>query len=256
MTSIILNGAKGKMGGKIIEIVQSNSQQFKIVLGIDRNLKDNEKIFDFKIIKNFPNSYNADAIIDFSHPDALEELLCFATKNKTPLVIATTGYSDLNIEKIKLASKKIPIFFSFNMSLGINLLLSLVKKSYKILKDNFDIEIIEKHHNQKIDAPSGTALMIANEINKEANGKFKYTYNRQNIRQKREQNEIGIHSIRAGTIVGEHEVIFSGNDETISISHSATSKNIFAVGAIKAAEFIKNKPAGLYNMNNLLSNSF
>lgn len=250
MTNIILNGANGKMGKNVIDLVKSDEKNFNIVYGVDKNKKEN--IYNIEILKNFKDDVKADAIVDFSHPDSLEELLNFSKKTKTPVVIATTGYSDEQIEKIKLASKDVAIFFTFNMSLGINLLLSLVKKSYQILQDNFDVEIVEKHHNQKIDAPSGTAIMIAQAINEEANGKFKYIYNRQNIRKKREKNEIGIHSIRAGTIVGEHEVIFSGEDETISISHIATSKKIFAMGALKAAEFIKTKKIGLFNMKDLI----
>ena len=169
-----------------------------------------------------------------------------------PLVIATTGYNKTQIQKIKNASEKIPIFFTFNMSLGINLMVNLVTKAYSILKDNFNIEIVEKHHNQKIDSPSGTALMLADAINEKANGRFKYVYNRQSVRKKREENEIGIHSIRAGTIVGEHEVILAGNDEILTISHTATSKNVFAQGALKAAEFIKTKKQGLFNMTDIV----
>ncbi len=249
MTTIILNGANGKMGKNVIEIVEENKDSYKIVAGVDKNIE--KSIYNFEISTDFEDKYKADAIIDFSHPDSLDSLLEFSKKNKIPLVIATTGYNEEQIEKIKLASKETPIFFTFNMSLGINLLLSLVKKSYKVLQDNFDVEIVEKHHNQKIDAPSGTALMIADAINEEANNKFQYIYNRQNVRKKREKNEIGIHSIRAGTIVGEHEVIFSGKDETISITHTATSKKVFAFGAIRAAEFIKDKKPGLYSMEDL-----
>lgn len=249
MTTIILNGANGKMGKNVIEIVEENKDSYKIVAGVDKNIE--KSIYNFEISTDFEDKYKADAIIDFSHPDSLDSLLEFSKKNKIPLVIATTGYNKEQIEKIKLASKETPIFFTFNMSLGINLLLSLVKRSYKVLQDNFDVEIVEKHHNQKIDAPSGTALMIADAINEEANNKFQYIYNRQNVRKKREKNEIGIHSIRAGTIVGEHEVIFSGKDETISITHTATSKKVFAFGAVRAAEFIKDKKPGLYSMEDL-----
>lgn len=252
MTSIILNGANGKMGENVFKLVKSNPENFKIVLGIDPN-PSSTNIYNFKVEKNFPNDAVADVVIDFSHPNSLDAILNFAQNKKTPIVIATTGYSKEQIEKIKDASKSIPIFFTFNMSLGINLLTSLVKKAYNILKNNFDIEIIEKHHNQKIDAPSGTALMIADAINEEANNKFEYIYNRQNVRKKREKNEIGIHSIRAGTIVGEHEVLFSGEDEMLKISHTATSKKIFALGALKAAEFIKNKTNGIYNMKDLIN---
>ena len=169
------------------------------------------------------------------------------------MVFATTGYSDAQIEQIKLASKEIPIFFSFNMSLGVNLICSLAKKAASILGDGFDIEIIEKHHNQKIDAPSGTAIMLANAVNSQFDGNKVYEYDRHSIRQKRSKKEIGIHSVRGGTIVGEHDVIFAGRDEVITISHSAYSKEVFAVGGVRAAKFIAGKPAGLYDMNSILS---
>ena len=250
MTNIILNGANGKMGKNVIDLIKNDEKNFNIVYGIDK--KKEKNLYNIEISKDFKYDVKADVIIDFSHPDSLEELLKFSEKTKTPVVIATTGYSDEQIEKIKFASKNVAIFFTFNMSIGINLLLSLVKKSYQILQNDFDIEIVEKHHNQKIDAPSGTAIMIAQAINEEANGKFKYIYNRQGVRKKREKNEIGIHSIRAGTIVGEHEIIFSGEDETISITHIANSKKIFAAGALKAAKFIKTKKVGLFNMKDLV----
>ncbi len=252
MTSIILNGANGKMCENVFKLVENNPENFKIVLGIDPN-PNSKKFYNFKVERNFPNDVVADVVIDFSNPNSLDAILSYAQNKKTPIVIATTGYSKEQIEKIKNASKNIPIFFTFNMSLGINLLISLVKKSYNILKNNFDIEIIEKHHNQKIDAPSGTALMIADAINEEAGNEFNYVYDRQKVRKKREKNEIGIHSIRGGTIVGEHEVIFSGEDEMLKISHIATSKKIFALGALKAAEFIKNKSTGIYNMKDLIN---
>ena len=252
MTLIILNGANGKMGKSVINAVEKNNEKFKIVAGVDFS-PPKFNVYDFKIEKNFPKNCKADAIIDFSNPNALEDLLQFSKTEKIPLVIATTGYTEDQIKKIEEASKTVAIFFTFNMSLGINLLIELVKKSNKVLKTDFDIEIVEKHHNQKIDAPSGTAIMIADAINNQNNDYYEYIYDRQKVRQKRQKNEIGIHSIRAGTIIGEHEVIFSGEDEIISISHTALSKNVFAIGAIKAAEFIKTKDKGLYNMKDLVS---
>ena len=170
----------------------------------------------------------------------------------TPIVLATTGYSDEQISEIKKASAQIPVFFSWNMSLGINLLVQLAKKATAILGDQFDIEIIEKHHNQKIDAPSGTALMIANAINETRNDDMKYTYDRHSQRKKREPNEIGIHAVRGGTIVGVHEVLFAGNDETVTISHSAASKTVFAEGSINAAIFVKSQKPGLYDMGSIV----
>jgi 4-hydroxy-tetrahydrodipicolinate reductase len=179
-------------------------------------------------------------------------MLEFAKQKKIPAVICTTGYSDEQIKKINDAAKVIPIFFSSNMSLGISLIKDLAKKAVSVLGEEFDVEIVEKHHNQKIDAPSGTALMLANEINSEVGEKYTYEFDRHSKRQKRSKNEIGIHSVRGGTIVGEHEVIFAGKDEVITISHSAFSKKVFAVGAVNAVRFIIDKPAALYTMDDLL----
>lgn len=250
MTKILLSGANGKMG-RVINDCISSRDDVKIVCGVDIN---NNVYSDFPIYKT-PSQYNGkvDVIIDFSHPLALNGILDYAIKNKIPLVAATTGYSDEQIEKIKQASKIIPIFFTFNMSLGVNLLVDLAKKATSVLGDLFDIEIIEKHHNQKIDAPSGTAIMLANAINSSANDKYKYEYDRHSKRQKRDKNEIGIHAVRGGTIVGEHEVIFAGRDEIVSLKHTAMSKDIFAVGSINAAVFIKDKNAGLYDMSDMIN---
>ena len=157
------------------------------------------------------------------------------------------------IEKIKAAANVIPVFFTFNMSIGVNLLCSLAKKAALVLGSDFDVEIIEKHHNLKIDAPSGTALMLAKAVNSQFNDSYNYEYDRHSKRAKRPKNEIGIHSVRGGTIVGEHDVIFAGRDEVITLSHSATSKEVFAVGAIRAAKFIASKSSGLYDMNDIMS---
>ena len=211
-------------------------------------------IRDSFIIYKSPNDLpeKPDVIIDYSHPSCLNKLLEYCLATGTPVVLATTGYSDDQIAQIKKASEQIPVFFSWNMSLGINLLVQLAKKATAILGNQFDIEIIEKHHNQKIDAPSGTALMIANAINETRENEMKFIYDRHSRRQKREPNEIGLHAVRGGTIVGVHEVIFAGNDETITISHSAASKAVFAEGSVNAAEFIKSKSAGLYDMGNIV----
>lgn len=249
MVNIIISGANGKMG-KVVANGVSAREDCQIVSGIDINTTryDNFPIF------SKPNliEQKGDVIIDFSNPAVLDDLLDYAIKSQTPIVVATTGYNDEQIKKIKEASKKVAVFFSFNMSLGINLLIQLSKIATNILGEQFDIEIIEKHHNQKIDAPSGTAIMLADEINNAANSKYQYMYDRHSTRKKRSSNEIGIHSLRGGTIVGEHEVVFAGRDEIISLTHQATSKEIFAVGAIKAAIFLKNKSAGLYDMGMLI----
>ena len=179
-------------------------------------------------------------------------MLEFAKTTSTPLVIATTGYSDEQKKKIEDASKDSPIFFTYNMSVGINLLANLAKKATEVLGEDFDIEIVEKHHNQKIDAPSGTALMLADAICEVTPQPMKYEYDRHSKREKRTRNEIGLHAVRGGTIVGEHEIIFAGRDEIITLSHSARSKEIFAVGAVNAAVYMNGKGPGLYQMSDVI----
>ena len=249
MIKVIICGASGKMGGFVADACKSDGD-IQVVAGVDKiNLGQNFPIFgDFKSINT-----DADVIIDFSNPILLDSILEYAIKTNTAVVLATTGYRDSQIEQIKEASKKIPVFFSFNMSLGVNLICSLAKKAAAVLGDGFDIEIVEKHHNQKIDAPSGTAIMLANAVNSCFGGEKVYEYDRHSKRQKRSPKEIGIHSVRGGTIVGEHDVIFAGHDETVTISHSAQSKEVFAVGSVKAAKFLAEKPAGLYDMNSIIS---
>lgn len=250
MVRIILNGCFGRMGKVISEIVNENDN-CKIVAGIDAF---SVGAADFPVYKSINEVKEAaDVIIDFSNPSALNNLLEYAITNSTPIVLATTGYSEEQIEIIKSASKKIPLFFTFNMSLGINLLTALSKKAASILGSDFDIEIIEKHHNQKLDAPSGTALMLANSINEVFDDSLQYEYDRHSKRQKRSKKEIGIHSMRGGTIVGEHEVIFAGKDEVITLSHSAASRSVFANGAVRAAIFIADKAPNLYDMNQIIS---
>lgn len=249
MVNAILVGACGKMGNNVAERAKSDDQ-INIVAGID---KFNNGA-DFKVFTDFCElNIKADVIIDFSNPALLDDMLDYAIKNRLPIVIATTGFSDLQIEKIKESAKIIPIFFTFNMSVGVNLLCSLAKKAAGILGDGFDIEIVEKHHNQKLDAPSGTAIMLANSLNSVFDDKLSYEYDRHSKRQKRPKNEIGIHSVRGGTIVGEHDVIFAGCDEVITLSHAAYSKQVFATGALKAAKFLVKMPCGLYDMNDIMN---
>ncbi len=249
MIKVIISGASGKMGGFVTDAC-NNDSDIQIVAGVDKvNVGQ-----CFPIYPNFASvTAKTDVIIDFSHPVLLDSVLDYAKSNNSAVVLATTGYSDAQIEQIKNASKTIPIFFSFNMSLGVNLICSLAKKAANILGNDFDIEIVEKHHNQKIDAPSGTAIMLANAINECFDNNKVYEYDRHSKRQKRLNKEIGIHSVRGGTIVGEHDVIFAGHDETITISHSAQSKEVFAVGAVKAAKFICGKVAGMYDMSSVVS---
>ncbi len=249
MTNIAICGANGKMGKTIYNCIQ-NRDNCKVVAGID--IYTNQYA-DFPIVdKPYALPVKPDVIIDFSNPASLDGLLDYCMSTGTPVVIASTGYSDEQIQKIKDASQQIPVFFTFNMSLGINLLVQLAKKAATVLGDQFDIEIVEKHHNQKIDAPSGTAIMLANAINETFDNSKNYVYDRHSTRQKREKSEIGMHAIRGGTIVGEHDVIFAGHDEVITLSHSAASKTVFAEGSINAAVFLKDKPAGLYDMQMLI----
>ena len=249
MTEILLVGACGKMGAVVNECVKEDSD-LKISCGVDLA----ERPCGFPVFHDFSKvNVKADVIIEFSNPALLDDILDYAVNNNIPAVIATTGYNDEQIKKIHNAAKQIPIFFTFNMSLGVNLLCSLAKKAAQILGNNFDVEIVEKHHNQKIDAPSGTAIMLANAVNEAFDDRLYYEYDRHSKRQKRTNNEIGVHSIRGGTIVGEHDVIFAGHDEVITLSHSAQSKGVFAAGAVKAAKFIVGKNAGLYQMQDIIS---
>lgn len=251
MVKITLTGANGKMGKVITSIVGGRSD-CKIISGIDHNTEPNN-IFPIYYAPQ-ELAEKPDVIIDFSHPSALDDLLEYGLSTGTPIVFATTGYTDDQIEKIKKASEQIPVFFTFNMSLGINLLIKLAKTATEILGGQFDIEVVEKHHNQKIDAPSGTAIMLANAINETMDNSCHYVYDRHSQRKKRDASEIGIHSIRGGTIVGEHDIIFAGRDEIITLSHSAASKEVFAVGAVNAAIFLATQNAGIYDMAALLDN--
>ncbi len=248
MVNIIISGINGRMGKAIEEMCKASSR-FRIVAGLDINLGIPHEFPTVSDVNELDCS--ADAIIDFSHHSASKALCDYAVKTSTPVIFCTTGYTDEELEYIKLTSQKVAVFRSGNMSLGINLLIELSKKAAEIL-DGFDIEIIEQHHNQKLDAPSGTALMIADGI-KSVKQDSEYVYDRTNVRRKRDEHEIGIHSVRGGSIVGEHEVLFAGRNENITLRHSALSREVFADGALKAAEFIKGKGAGMYNMTSVLS---
>lgn len=249
MTNIAVTGACGRMGRVIAELVRERDG-CRICAGIDLA---GESYGDFPIVRKlFDLPEKPDVIIDFSHPSALEDLLSYCKMKNVPLVIATTGYTDEEIQKIKLAAQQIPVFFTFNMSLGINLLADLAKRAAEVLGTQFDVEIVEKHHNQKKDAPSGTAIMLAEAVNEVYGGGKKYVYDRHSVRKPRDKEEIGISSIRGGTIVGEHDIIFAGHDEVITLSHSAQSREVFAAGAVNAALFLKGKTAGLYEMSDLL----
>ena len=248
-TRILFSGISGRMG-KATRAAAEGSSEYKIVAGIDVV----PAVDTIPIYQN-PDDVNVDvdAIIDFSHHTATPKLLEFAIAKNLPVVVCTTGHNDEETALIHEAAKKIPVFFSRNMSIGINLLIELTKKAAAILGEDFDIEIVEKHHNKKLDAPSGTALMIADAIADTVDYDAEYTYERQSRREARKKTEIGISSVRGGTIVGEHEVMFCGADEIISVSHSAASRDVFARGALRAAAYICGKPAGFYDMSTMIA---
>lgn len=239
MINVLINGCEGKMGKMLFKQIEA-SDKFNYIGGIDKG-------YDITKIKTLP-----DVIIDFSTPIATLSILEFAVANNVPVVIATTGFSENENILIEEYSKVIPIFKSANMSYETNLMISLVSKIAKELH-NSDIEIVEIHHNQKIDSPSGTALMLADSINNALDNSMHYEFDRHSKKVKRDKSEIGIHSLRGGTEVGKHSVFFFGENESLEISHTVTSRAVFANGALKAAEFIIGKSPGLYNMNNLIN---
>lgn len=248
MINILLCGANGKMGNAVRRVAEG-TEFVRIAAGYDINTAD----CGFPVYDDLSKvTEKIDCIIDFSHPSLTDSILDWAKSNKIPAVICTTGLSKEQISKIEFYSKETPLFFSANMSIGVNLIIDLVCKASRVLESNFDIEIIEKHHNQKLDAPSGTALAIADAISETVSYNPRYMFDRHSVRQKRDKSEIGIHAVRGGNIVGEHSVIFAGNDEVIEIKHSATSKEVFAVGAVRAAIFMQDKPSGLYAMSDLV----
>ncbi|MEG2354056.1 MAG: 4-hydroxy-tetrahydrodipicolinate reductase [Clostridium sp.] len=249
MTKIILSGCCGKMG-KMVSECAKNFQNLSIVAGIDfkEDVALQYPIFD-NILKC---EISADVIIDFSRPSSLKDLGEYAISKNIPLVICTTGYSDKENQYITSLSKKIAVFHSANMSIGINVVNSLLRKVSALLYEDFDIEIIEKHHNQKVDSPSGTALLLANTIKNSIAEETEFIYGREGMK-KREHKEIGIHAVRGGNIIGDHEIIFAGQGESIEIKHTAISREVFAVGALRAAAFVAEKPAGIYDMDNVVN---
>ena len=250
MVNTAIVGCNGKMGCFVAQAVQSR-EDCNVLFGVDAF---GESYYDFNVFKTFDEATETpDVIIDFSNPAALDGMLAYAVYNKVPCVICTTGFSKDQIAKIEDAAKTIPVFYSGNMSLGINMLMELLKKAALTLAPaGFDMEIVEKHHNQKLDAPSGTALALADSMNEALNEKYAYVYDRSRERKKREKYEIGISAVRGGNIVGEHEVIFAGQDEVIEFKHTAYSKAVFAKGAVQAAKFLAGKPAGFYDMSDVI----
>ena len=250
MTKIIMLGCNGRMGQMITDMVKQDDE-CTIVAGID-------------IVDNRDNGYpvytkladcdvEADAIIDFTSATDFESRMDYAVDKQIPIIECSTGLSEEQMDYLKKASEKVAVLKSANMSLGINLLMKLLKEAaVKLAGDGFDVEIVEKHHNQKLDAPSGTALALADSINEAMDDRYEYIYDRSQVRQKRDKEEVGISAVRGGTIVGEHEVIFAGTDEVITFKHTAYSRAVFAKGSITAAKYLKGKAAGLYDMSDVL----
>ena len=250
MTKIIMLGCNGRMGQMITDMVKQDDECM-IVAGID-------------IVDNRDNGYpvytkladcdvEADAIIDFTSATDFESRMDYAVDKQIPIIECSTGLSEEQMDYLKKASEKVAVLKSANMSLGINLLMKLLKEAaVKLAGDGFDVEIVEKHHNQKLDAPSGTALALADSINEAMDDRYEYIYDRSQVRQKRDKKELGISAVRGGTIVGEHEVIFAGTDEVITFKHTAYSRAVFAEGSITAAKYLKGKAAGLYDMSDVL----
>ena len=251
MLRIGISGCNGHMG-RVVEDICRSAPDIEIAVGFDI-LGTCDR--DFKVCTS-PAEFDGevDAVIDFSSPAALQGLLEFGTTRKVPLVLATTGYSQEQLTAIDEAAKLVPIFRSGNMSLGINVLLELVRRAASILGSDYDVEIVERHHHRKVDAPSGTALMIADAAASALPYQPQYVYERQSVRKPRDPHEIGISSVRGGTIVGDHEIILAGRDEVIELRHSAQSREVFAAGAVKAARFLAGveKP-GLYSMADLVA---
>lgn len=250
MTKIIMLGCNGRMGQMITDLVAQDDEA-KIVAGID-------------VVNNRENTYpvfatlgdcdvEADVIIDFSSANEFEVRMDYAVEKQVPIIVCSTGLSEEQLAYMRQASEKVAVLKSANMSLGINLLLKLVKEAAeKLAAEGFDVEIVEKHHNQKLDAPSGTALALADSVNEAVGGQYEYVYDRSQVRQKRGKKELGISAVRGGTIVGDHDVIFAGTDEVVTFSHTAYSRAVFAKGSIAAAKYIKGKGAGMYDMADVL----
>ena len=248
MVKILVNGCTGRMGQEVIKAIDSD-EDLVLLGGFDRV---NTGEYAFPIYTNINEiEEKPDVIIDFSVPIATFKILEYARKFHVPIVIATTGFDNEQLEKISDFSKDIPIFKSSNMSYDINLMVKLVADLAKKLKGT-DIEIIETHHNRKVDSPSGTAILLADSINEALGGSMKYEFDRHNKHEKREKNEIGFSSVRGGSVVGEHSVLFLGDNESIELTHTAYSRNIYVEGALRAAQFIITEKNGMYDMSDLL----
>lgn len=251
MLNIILSGCNGRMG-RTLESQCAANPELNIVAGFDVLGQANRNFPVFSVPSEFTGE--ADVMVDFSHPAALTSLLDFCIARQIPAVLATTGYSNEQVKEIEAASRQIPIFRTANLSLGVNVLLELVRQAAILLGDDFDVEIIERHHNKKLDAPSGTTHMLADALASSLPYEPEFVYHRHTVRKPRERREVGISAVRGGTIAGDHEILFAGQDEIIELRHSAQSRDVFAAGALRAAGFLAGcKAPGLYGMDNLMA---
>lgn len=251
MTKMIMHGCNGRMGHMIIDLVKDD-KDIEVVAGVDAF---GESSYDFPVFKSLSEcNTEADVIVDFSSASAVDGLLDYCVSKKVPVVLCSTGLSPEQLEKVKEASKSVAVLKSANMSYGVNVLLKVLREVSPLFAEaGFDIEIVEKHHNQKLDAPSGTAIALADAINDSFDDKYDYVYDRSTRREKRPKKEIGISAVRGGTIVGDHDVIFAGLDEVVTFSHRAYSRAVFGKGAIEAAKFLAGKAAGMYDMADVLA---
>ncbi len=253
MTDIAINGYNGKMGQAVAAAVAASYEgRARVSYGIDVIADTKGEAYVYSFRESVPEDAHADVMIDFSNASATASLVEFCISRRIPVVIATTGISKEDERLIEAAASEIPVFRSANMSVGVCLIKDLARKAAAFLGEDYDIEIVERHHNRKLDAPSGTALAIADAINEAENGAYIYEYDRHAKRAERDKHEIGISSVRGGNIVGDHEIIFAGQNDVIEITHRAMSRSLFADGAVKAALFIKDKPAGLYDMESII----
>ncbi|WP_022769617.1 4-hydroxy-tetrahydrodipicolinate reductase [Butyrivibrio sp. NC2007] len=250
MVKMIMHGCNGRMGHVIIDLCKED-QDIQVVAGVDAF---GENTYDFPVFKSLSEcNIDADVIVDFSNASAVDGLLDYCTDKGIPVVLCSTGLSAQQLDKVKEASSKVAVLKSANMSVGVNALIKVLKEvSPLFAAAGFDIEIVEKHHNQKLDAPSGTAIALADSINESLNNEYEYVNDRSTRREKRPVKEIGISAVRGGTIVGDHDVIFAGHDEVVTLSHRAYSRAIFGKGAIQAAKFLAGKSAGMYDMSDVL----
>ncbi len=251
MVRVIMNGCNGKMG-QVITGIAAGDEQVEIVAGIDVYDGIQNPYPVFADIKDC--TVEADVIIDFSTAKAVDGLLDYVEEKRIPVVLCTTGLSEAQLNRVSEVAGKAAVLKSANMSLGINTIMKLLQQAVQVFGPaGYDVEIVEKHHNQKLDAPSGTAIALADSMNEVMDHQYEYIYDRSQRRQKRDAKELGISAVRGGTIVGEHEVIFAGTDEVIEIKHTAYSKAVFAKGAVEAAKYLAGKPAGLYNMSDVIA---